>query len=271
MGEIDAVYFVRRFSKSPTTGHQSEELRYSLRSLHGNFGELGRVFVLGGRPDWLNRRTVHWRPGGEIFDRVDIGLLERWHDVKHLQTWSQWQAIARAAVDELSDRFVIMNDDFFVMHKVGEIPNQHRGSVKAWAEARRFGGDDASADVIERTANLVADRYGVDVADQVAYETHSPLTVNGHAFAAVMRDAQSHYLTGGARLAKRSLVANAARLPAELCQRDWKVFGAHDRDDWAAKPFLSTTEDSFRHGTGPGEVGRYIRRAFRDPSPYEIC
>jgi len=275
---MDVVYFVRRYSHDRSMAHQSDDLRYSLRSLADNFTGLGRVWILGGArdadslPAWLDRRSIQWHPGGRVYREVDSRKLAAWDDVKHLQTWAQWQAIAEVA-DHLSDRFVIMNDDFYLMRKMAELPNEHRGPILDFAEARRFTGRATTAKVMERTARWVLDEYGVDPADQVAYETHGPLTVARHSFRAVMTRAGEAVAAGKlARVAKRSLYGNAVRLPARLATvlgNDGKVHGNDDPipDHWV----LSSSDASFRHGTGRNQIGGFIRRRFPDPCRFEIA
>ena len=270
METFDAVYFVRHIDGNSVTAERaSVELRYSLRSLERNFAGLGSVYVLGGRPRWLNVKEAHWLPGGKPLSSVHVDMLDRWVSVKHLNTWAHWQAIADLArANQLSDRFVIMNDDFFVMHEFDELPNEHRGPVTEWAEARRFGGQRATATTLERTAEWVLEEFGVPVAEQVAYETHGPLTVSAASFGAVMRVAHQHHVRGGKRLAKRSLYGNAVRLPAERAQ-DFKVHAASDPVDPAAR-YLSSSDESFTGGTRAGQIARVIGERFSTPCRYEL-
>lgn len=273
---MDAVYFLRLMSKSHTMLHQWEELRYSLRSLAANALQVDRVWILGGAlepaglPSWLDRGAIQWHPGAKPLREVDAALVSRWEDVKHLNTWNQWRCMAElAATNWFGAQFVIMNDDFFVMKPSNPLVNEHRGPIKEFAAARRFGGLESTAVMMERTAAWVADQFGLDEPDQVAYETHGPLTVPAQGFADVMNLADTRGMRAGvARLAKRSLVGNALRLPAELA-RDGKV---HGNDDAVPdQRYLSSSDAAFQHGTRVGQIGRVVRRAFPAPCRFEVA
>src|SRR5690554_930418 len=95
---IDIVYFLRVDDKN-----NSEELRYSLRSLkhipHGN------VFIVGEMPEWVTNVThINVQQTGTKNQNVTTGLR-------------------KAIRSELiSDDFILMNDDFFFMKDIEEMP-----------------------------------------------------------------------------------------------------------------------------------------------------
>lgn len=269
-GTFDAVYFVRPIPESATLERRSAELRYSLRSLEANFTGLRDVHILGGLPTWLNRDEAHWHRGGKVLDQVNANLLERWGSVKHLNTWAQWVAIAELARHQmLSERFVIMNDDFFIMERLAELPNEHRGPVGEWMSARQYAGQLSSAGALGTSVELVERLWGVPRDEQVAYETHGPLTVNRDSFAAVVGLVAERYVAerGGRRLAKRSLYGNAVRLPAELAV-DAKVHDPSGRPRGEAR-YLSSTDESFWYGSKANQIGGLVRARFSTPSRFE--
>lgn len=267
MGDpVDVVYFVRVFDGSPQLHDRAtSELRYSLRSL-ANFGQLGRVMVLGGRPKWLDADQADWRPGRLGDD--SYAVIKEWAAHKHINTWTHWLEIGRlAAAGVLSDTFAIFNDDHFVMRRTDVLPNYHRGDLTAWTAGLRFRGQGGSyagtAMAMERGAAWCLEHYGVPVADQVAYETHTPLVVNRDAFAEVFARAAA---TITQRVAKRSLYGNAVRLPAvEL--RDVKINDGEKLASWdRSSTFLSTSDTSFWYQ----KAGRLLRERFPTPSRFEL-
>lgn len=270
---MDAVYFVRLLSRSESMAHASEELRHSLRSLAANAPGVTRVWIVGGAnrkeelPGWLDPSAIRWHPGARPLRQADSNQVRAWDDVKHLNTWAQWMAMAEMAAGGMfGAEFAIMNDDFYVMERLDPLVNEHRGQVKLFAEARRFAGLASMADMMERTAAWVEREIGTPAADQVAYETHGPLVVPAAGFASVMHLADQAMRGGIARLAKRSLVGNALRLLA-VEARDGKVHG--NDDPVPAGRYLSSSDAAFKHGNRPGQIGRVIRRAFPDRCRFE--
>lgn len=268
MGDpIDAVYFVRHFTGSPQLHDRyTSELRYSLRSL-ANFTSLGRVIILGGRPKWLDVERCDWRPSPRGSD--EYAVVKEWAAHKHVNTWAHWQRIAQlAGAGLLSERFAIFNDDHFVVRRTDDIPNYHRGDLTSWVAGLRFRGQGGTyagtAQAMERAAAWVTEHFGVPLAEQVAYETHTPLLVHRDSFAQVF-DLAGRTITQ--RVAKRSLYGNAVRLAATM-MRDVKVGDGEQLSQIKAlKPvFLSTADNSFWYQ----QVGRRLREQFPFPSPYEL-
>lgn len=89
----------------------NNELRYSLRSL-ANVAGKHSVIVIGHAPPWLSNNAIH------------IALPDSGKDPIVNVT-----SKIRAAVVDLPDEFVLMNDDFFVMRTVEAIPIVHCGPM----------------------------------------------------------------------------------------------------------------------------------------------
>jgi hypothetical protein len=216
---VDVVYLVKR-------SRNNEELRYSLRSL--KHLPHGRVWIVGHRQPWLT-------------------------NVRHIpveqtpaQKWTSQVANLRAAClhPEVSDPFVMFNDDFFVMQPVAKVPALHGGPMAAnvthrnseWS--RRF----------RETAAYIG-------PDALAYDgIHTPMTFHKRQMLAVLDEI-------GTRLLFRSVYGN------RHCVGGEQIVNTKISDD--AEPedrmLLSTSDRSFKHYP----VGKHIRAAFPDPSPYE--
>lgn len=97
------VYIVRR--------GPNEELRYSLRSLV-NAPDVEQVWIVGDKPSWVT--GVEFLRGNR-------------------QTRAQMNVIDNLAIacqhPDMPDRFVVMNDDFFIMRKMRTIPTWYRGPL----------------------------------------------------------------------------------------------------------------------------------------------
>src|SRR5690606_33337736 len=101
---MDAVYFVR-------PGRHHEELRYSLRSLtnlpHDN------VHIIGHIPEWVTGVIAHPRERPET---------------KYATTTAHMRYACETPT--ISDPFILMNDDFFIVKKVRKLNTYHRGPVR---------------------------------------------------------------------------------------------------------------------------------------------
>jgi hypothetical protein len=235
---MDVVYLVRE-------GERNEELRHSLRSLVNLPHDA--VWIVGHRPAWVDSAEVFHIPttqGQEVA-------------AKHENTWRAWWAMAEAR--GISDDFVLMNDDFFIMQPMTGITSEHAGPLLEWVDA--MGNIRTTARMRHTIAALAA--RGRGPAPLLAYETHSPMTLNRRALAEVMAFGQAYRnRTLSGPLCKRSLYGNYVGLPAVLAP-DLKVRDNISVPTGAA--IISTSDTTFNYG----RVGLHVRRAFSEPSPYE--
>src|SRR5690606_14471818 len=103
-GRMDAVYLCRQ--------GDTEELRMSLRSLE-NYRNLDQVWIFGGCPEWVtNVNHVATPQDGN----------------KHRNT--NWAMRAACQHPDVSNPFVYMNDDFYLMEPMNHIPTLNRGRVR---------------------------------------------------------------------------------------------------------------------------------------------
>lgn len=233
----DVVYLVRPGSENP-------ELRYSLRSVHHNMPH-ERVWLFGHRPPFVSAAARY------VFVPQEDPLQRKRQNAMR---------ILHAIADRPEiDRFVLFNDDFFVTELTGaEPPPVHKGSLTELA-ARRVLSNPRShyTGVLAKTAALLSE---AGIAEPLCYETHSPMTMTRDQLALTLAYIERHAL--GEMVAPRSILGNLHRLGGEPIG-EVKVYGGEPAP--TAGPFLSTTDSSFRYHS----IGKLIRRAFPDPSPYE--
>lgn len=91
---MDAVYILGTGSLV-----ENEEIRYSIRSLVKNMRDLGSIFVIGDCPDFLPG-VVHIL-ADDLYDKP-------WKNMLH-------KTRLACANPDLSDEFLLMNDDFFML------------------------------------------------------------------------------------------------------------------------------------------------------------
>jgi hypothetical protein len=221
----DIVYVVR-------PGDKNEELRYSLRSL-ANLPH-GRVWIAGYMPKWVTgvgHIPSPPKPGNHIHAKANL----------------------KAACEhpEVSETFVYMNDDFFVMQELEQLPVMHRGLL---ADAIRTAGmASAYTRAMRQTLEILGKR---GIAEPLMYDLHAPMLVTK----AGMLEALA--LCSYPMVQERTLFGNLQGVGGEK-RHNHKV-RRQDRG-WSSWPFLSTNDHTFR--TLP--VGEFIRGRFTERSPYE--
>lgn len=228
----DVVYVVR-------PGDRNEELRYSLRSL-ANLPH-GRVWIAGYMPSWVTGV-------GHIPSPANPGSHQ--HAKGNL----------RAACEhpEVSESFVYMNDDFFVMQQLERLPIMHRGPL---VEAIRNAG--MASGYTRAMVKVLAILTEHGIAEPLMYDLHAPMTVTKAGMLQALELCDLHKDSRvGYRLHERTLFGNLNAVGG-VKAHNHKVY-RQDRG-WSSWPFISTNDHTFRILP----VGEYIRGRFPEQSPYE--
>lgn len=235
-GPPDVVFPVR-------PGERNEELRYALRSLSAL--PHGKVWVAGHKPSWVeNVRHVPRAQTGTKYRNSTRNLL------------------AACQESDVSEQFVLWNDDFFLLRPIKAVPALHRGTMREFVEERAGSVRGAYTEGVEATAKILA-RLGHD--DPLCYEVHVPMPMDK----AGVLEAYAAAVAGGVRvpsaLQMRSLYGNLARLGGEQVG-DEKVSHS-DADDWspAGRTFVSTSDKTFRWHP----ASKYVQELYCEPGPYE--
>lgn len=227
---MDAVY-VNRDGENP-------ELRYSLRTLKNV--EHDHVWIFGGAPVWVNQDTVEFRK------RMQGGS-------PYATTRGHITAACNTA--EVSDPFMLWNDDFFAMRKVGNVPIYHRGSMSAMLE--RFADlKTAWAKGLRETAVMLEKRDLLE--DAVSYDLHMPLIVHKAEMLEALRWAKQ----GRTDAIHVRTLYGALMGFGGVEHHDPKMM--RRSDPFPAGAWLSSGSDTFRASVEP--VLRYL---FPEKSPYE--
>ncbi len=226
---MDVVYVCRE--------GENEELRYSLRSLanlpHDN------VWVIGGAPSWYTGNRIKVKQQSNKYANVRANL--------------------RALVNcgDISDEFVLMNDDFFVVQPVETVDYYHGGDymdkIKRFEE---YSPGSAYVQVLWDTVHILAYQGSPTTLD---YDLHVPMRMEKELLGPLLPYEAS----------KRTLYGNLFRVGGEHIE-DVKVhsrpiaqFPSHDFTV-SKFPYVSSSDRTFRivHN-------RLLKKRFRDPSPYE--
>ena len=150
----------------------NEELRYSIRSVAKNMSH-ENIVVVGGKPDWYK---------GKFYP------VETFTDYGHPSTnkYENAKNNIRHIVDnpDISDDFVLMNDDFYVLKPVDQVPYYHNGLLAdKIAEFSRFAAWSTYTGVLRRTMDVL-NNLGFD--DPLDYTLHVPMMFNKQKLAKVL-------------------------------------------------------------------------------------
>jgi len=224
---MDVVYINR-------PGEENEELRYSLRSLRNIPHD--RVWIAGYKPTWAITEAIP---------------VERMRDK---QTSALDNLIAALNHPDVSDPFLVFNDDFFVMHPLDGMPTLHLGDLDKVIAEHRPGASYRNA--MQKTRDRLAENVEGPL---FSYETHAPMVIEKLGMQLALSIGQGIH-----GLHNRTMYGNLMELGGTETH-DFKIYRAEKRDEYKEWDFLSTSDRTFHYH----HAGRFIRESFRDSSPYE--
>jgi hypothetical protein len=211
MEAIDLVYVLGTGSK-----WNNNEIRFSLRSVCKNLQNVGKIFIVGEMPGFL-QHCVHV-PCADIFDPAINADGNMTHKLL---------TVCRLA--DLSDDFLFMNDDFIINQPIAahEIPWMHKEDMATrppqyWtSQFYRFR--------LKRTFDELKKR-GMKT---MQYDYHAPMLMNKHHFISVMEQFDYAKDIG---YTFRSLYGNSLELPAiSITGLKVTVFKFHALSEIASK------------------------------------
>lgn len=209
------------------------ELRYSLRSLknvpHRN------VFIVGDCPDWVENITHIKIPQDQMTKYAN----------------ARGNIVAACEHSDLSDDFILMNDDFYVMSPLPDVPVLHRGDldhfISSWPHRSAY------YDLMVSTRTVLRS-IGIERAN--FYEIHIPTVINKHQLLAMLEDFK------GEQFMFRTLYHNYYR-SGGTSHPDVKK--NTPKDDFNEPVFLSSSDAIAKHMY----FRSIMRRRFRQPCYYE--
>lgn len=202
----------------------SDELLWSIKSTKNL--EHGRKLVIGDHP--ATDEVEHIKPPVTRWS-----MLSAHHDVLH--------KLYHATQLDISEDFILMNDDFFVMQPT-PVPIAHRGTLDEHIAQR--GRTDGYNKTLERTNQYLKSK---GIEKPLSYELHIPMVFNKQKLADLF-DELLPIIQHASPVLIRSVYGNTYQIGGEFMM-DVKTV-----DDHRGLPYLSTNEATFR-----GEKGDYIK------------
>lgn len=206
---------------------KSQELEYAVKSCKNL--EHDRIIVVGDKPDL---EVTYWKPS-----IVRYAMLSPHHDVIAKLNY--------VLSKDISDDFILMNDDFFVL-KTTDIKPKHRGTLDQHIAGRRF--EDSYTKSLRKTNEYLK---SVGIKHPLSYELHTPMVFNKHKLKALYEQILPNIDKGGVLLT-RSLYGNIYKVGGT------EMKDVKNPDIFRGKIFLSTSDKSFEQ-----EIGYYIREVLK--------
>jgi hypothetical protein len=209
----------------------NEELRYSIRSAVENLPH-DNIWVFGGKPDWYIGNHVTLKQNSDKYNNARSNLA----------------AVARNY--DVSENFILMNDDFFIIKPMEEMGIYHRGTLQSHIDMIKV--SIGYRTLLEETNNAL-NYIGYD--NPLSYELHVPMIMHKTGLAKVVR------MLG----LWRSNYGNVYNVGGEW-HDDVKIHNhvTLDKIINSPLPFISTNDETFQ-----GVLDSYLKDAFPNPSKYE--
>jgi hypothetical protein len=156
--DMDLVYICR--------DGENEEIRYSIRSAVNNLPH-DKIWVVGGKPDWYTGNYI----------KVDQGRA------KYTNARNSLKAICDS--EEISESFILMNDDFYIINKVESVPYMYAGTLDDKIKQREdiFNGNTYTT-LLRNTLGYLS-RKKINVA--LDYELHVPMVMEKRKLSKVLK------------------------------------------------------------------------------------
>lgn len=216
----------------------NEELRYSIRSVEKN-APVRNVWVVGGKPEWYTGNFIPTKPIGNAYENVRNNL-------RHV-----------LATPEISEDFVLMNDDFFIIRNVNSVSLYYGGLLSnRYREHQELVGPNFYANFLRKTDTVLKQ---MGIREPLNYELHVPMPFNKTKLAETIDQ----------RFSIRSFYGNMHGLGGEDIVKDVKIYShvsfvASSSSLDNGTPFVSTEDGSFI------QIKDYLQSLFPDPSCYEL-
>lgn len=232
---MDLVYICR--------DGDNEELRYSIRSAEKNLPH-DNIWVVGGKPDWY------------AGNYIEVPQTQ----TKYINAKNNMLTIANNA--SISNNFVLMNDDFFILKPVKQIKYYYSGPlVNKIRHLQKKYGSGAYIKLLNATKNFLRQK---GIKDPLDYALHIPFKMNKNKLKEILnfdvswRIAYGNlYSVGGTEVK----IKDGKSKDVKVYKYDQGVHGS--AKNTISDTYLSSNDDSF------DILLPMLQELFPEPSKYE--
>lgn len=196
----------------------------------------GRIWVFGGCP----KNIVP-----DVRIRVNQTGKTKWDRVRNM-------FIMACENKELTDNFILFNDDFFVMKPMEKIAPLYRGSLDDHISVL---GKGAYANLLKNIRSELERRHSTTLS----YELHTPFVFNKKKLLKMLKDNPHQHCA-------RTMYGNLYKIGGEK-RSDVKIFSAKPNFDYENSELLSTDDSVVNINN---DAWRYIMKQFPASCEYEI-
>lgn len=222
----------------------NEELRYTLRSICENVSH-EIVWLSGYKPSFLQG------PVGEVPVSVPFG--NKYNKAAN-------NILAACKHSEVTDDFMLFNDDFFVMKPLKDFKNMHRGLLTDHMKELEVKGiTNPYSHGMQRTYDLL---QALGHKEPLDYGLHIPMIINKQKWIDMWKQLKE-LNPEGKPVHLRTFYGNIYNIGGEEI-KDSKI-AEFDEVPTGEEIFLSSNDDSFAQG----EIGRHVMQRFRLSCKYE--
>lgn len=230
--KLDIVYFIK------DTPH-NEEFRYSLRSVCQNI-PFNRVWVFGGCPQNIIP---------DVRVRVAQEGRTKWDKVRNM-----YKMVCENK--EITDDFIMFNDDFFVMQPADKIEPVYRCELEEHIQILERNRPTEYSKLL-RTCLKRLSESGCESA--LSYELHTPFVFNKHQLLDLLERFPEMHCT-------RTMYGNLYNIGGTKMS-DVKIFSTNPAFDYKNSQFLSTDDPIINVNN---DVWRWLKKTLDKPSLYEV-
>jgi hypothetical protein len=145
----------------------NEELRYSIRSVVESFPD-SNIWVVGGRPNWY---TGNYIEVNQIYSKYKNAA----ENLKKICSSS-----------EISNTFVLMNDDFYIIKKIYNIETFHGGYLLN--KINLYQKINGNSNYTRKLAATYKRLKALDINDPLDYELHVPMIMEKEKLQEVLKN-----------------------------------------------------------------------------------
>ena len=232
---MDVVYICRE--------GENEELRYSIRSVVENMPH-SKIWVVGGKPSWYTGNHIEIRQFKTKFANARANMN------------------AIVSSPDISDDFILMNDDFFVMQQIEDVVDYYSGPLaKKIDYFRKKHPSSAYTKLLLRSYKEMK-RHGIQIP--LDYTLHIPMKMNKQKLADILPLSISWRIAYGNIYNVGGVMVEATGGPT----KDVKIYvenGELTDVSWnpLSEIYLSTEDRAFER------MKDFFEEKFPKPSPYE--